>query len=136
MGIFCVHAVSYSHRPAKVCLILVSPHYRSLAAESSIRYVHASSCRMMCSLPLLLTLFSHPPPFYFIGIFLFSVVFHRSFLLSASSFLIGISLLSTFVFDGGFIKISKKIMMSSCLPNILLFGRSIGKSGTRVYGLY
>ena len=102
---FCVHAVPYSHRPAKVCLILVSPHYRSLAAESSIRYVHAPSCRMMRSLPLLLTLFSHPPPFLFYRYFSFSVVFHRSFLLSASSFLIGISLLSTFVFDGGIVKI-------------------------------
>ncbi|WP_221412501.1 hypothetical protein, partial [Phocaeicola vulgatus] len=28
-----------SHHPIKVCLLLVSPHYRSLAAESGIRFV-------------------------------------------------------------------------------------------------
>ena len=44
-----------SHHPIKVCLLLVSPHYRSLAAESGIRFVHASSCRIMCSLTLLPT---------------------------------------------------------------------------------
>ena len=50
----------YSHHPAKVCLILVSPHSRSLAAESGIRFVHASSCRIMCSLALLFTHTSQP----------------------------------------------------------------------------
>ena len=49
-----------SHHPIKVCLLLVSPHYRSLAAESGIRFVHASSCRIMCSLTLLPTHTSQP----------------------------------------------------------------------------
>ena len=37
-----------------------SPHYRLLAAESGIRFVHTSSCRIMCSLALLPTHTSQP----------------------------------------------------------------------------
>ncbi|WP_215710291.1 hypothetical protein, partial [Bacteroides ovatus] len=55
-----------SHTPTtllRYACFLLALTYCSLAAEPGIRLVHASSFRMMHSLTLLLTLYSHPPPF-------------------------------------------------------------------------